>query len=166
VLRPACRDDVEAFRDLRLEALRTHPEAFGADYATEAAQPLSYWHAALERASGSAAVIFLAVHQHHFLGMVGLQRGFSVKTQHAGVIWGVYVRPAWRGQHLAEALLHACMAWARTQNMQRVKLAVITTNTAAIRCYVRCAFTVYGVESRVICHAGRYYDELLMARPL
>jgi len=166
VLRPACQEDAEAFRDLRLEALRTHPEAFAADYTVEVAQPLSYWSAALERASGSAAVIFLATHQHSLLGMAGLQRGFSVKTQHAGVIWGVYVRPAWRGQHLAEALLHACMAWARAQNMRQVKLAVVTTNTAAIRCYVRCDFTVYGVESQVLYHAGRYYDELLMARPV
>ena len=166
VLRPVCQEDVEAFRELRLEALRTHPEAFGADYATEAARPLSYWLTTLERFCGDTAVIFLAVQQGQLLGMVGLQPGFSVKTQHAGVIWGVYVRPVWRLQRLAEALLHACITWAQRHHMQQVKLVVVNTNVAAIRCYARCGFTVYGLESQAIYHDGHYYDELLMTRRL
>lgn len=166
VIRAARVDDVEAFRELRLEALRTHPEAFGADYASELTRPLTYWTESLERATGDRAVIILGTHQHALIGMVGVQRGFSAKTQHGGLIWGVYVRSAWRGQHLAEALLAAAMEWARTQGMQQVKLAVVTTNVAAMRCYLRCGFSVYGVEAHAISHAGRYYDELLMARPL
>jgi RimJ/RimL family protein N-acetyltransferase len=35
---------------------------------------------------------------------------------------------------------------------------------AAIRCYNRCGFTVYGVEPQAIRHDGVMYDELLMAR--
>lgn len=166
VLRAAHVEDVEAFRELRLEALRAHPEAFGADYATELARPLTYWTETLERAAGDTAVIILATHQQALIGMMGMLRGFSVKTQHGSLIWGVYVRSVWRGHHIAEALLAAGMQWARAQGTQQVRLAVVTTNVPAIRCYVRCGFSVYGVEARAICHAGQYYDELLMARPL
>lgn len=35
--------DAENFRMLRLEALRSHPEVFSADYAFNEAQPTSYW---------------------------------------------------------------------------------------------------------------------------
>ncbi len=166
VLRAARVEDVEAFRELRLEALRTHPEAFGADYATELARPLTYWAETLERVAGDTAVIILATHQQALIGMTGVQRGFSVKTQHGGLIWGVYVRSAWRGHHIADALLATAMEWARARGTQHVKLAVVTTNVPAIRCYVRCGFSVYGVATHAIYHAGQYYDELLMARPL
>jgi RimJ/RimL family protein N-acetyltransferase len=48
--------------------------------------------------------------------------------------------------------------------MEVVKLAVVTTNTAAIRCYARLDFKVYGVEPQAICHQATFYDELLMIR--
>jgi hypothetical protein len=45
-----------------------------------------------------------------------------------------------------------------------VKLAVVTTNTPAVRCYARCGFAVYGIEPQAICYDGVFYDELLMAK--
>ena len=33
-IRSACLDDLQAFRQLRLQALHDHPEAFSADYQT------------------------------------------------------------------------------------------------------------------------------------
>jgi RimJ/RimL family protein N-acetyltransferase len=48
--------------------------------------------------------------------------------------------------------------------MRLVKLAVVTTNASAIRCYIQCGFRVYGVEPQVIYYDGVYYDELLMSR--
>jgi RimJ/RimL family protein N-acetyltransferase len=65
---------------------------------------------------------------------------------------------------IAEGLIAGCIEWARSQGVKVVKLAVITTNAAAIRCYARCGFSVYGIEPQAICSAGASYDELLMAR--
>jgi hypothetical protein len=42
-IRPAAEDAAAPLRDLRLEALRTHPEAFSADYATTLDQPVTFW---------------------------------------------------------------------------------------------------------------------------
>ena len=86
--------------------------------------------------------------------------------QHTAGIFSIYVQPAWRGLGIAEALIEACVAWARKLDVRLVKLGVVTTNTAAIRCYVRCGFSVYGVEPQVIYHDGVYYDELLMVQRL
>jgi RimJ/RimL family protein N-acetyltransferase len=58
------------------------------------------------------------------------------------------------------------VAYARTLGMRLVQLGVVTTNASAIRLYLRCGFTVYGVEPESIQHNGIYYDELLMARKL
>jgi RimJ/RimL family protein N-acetyltransferase len=166
-LRLAAEADVALLRDLRLEALQTHPDKFSADYATHRGQPMTFWTEWMrQRTSAQAGIIQVAGTEESLVGMSGLYRGDAPKTWHSGTIWGVYVRSAWRGLHIAERLLAECMAWARIQNLRLVKLSVVTTNTAAIRCYTRCGFAVYGMEPQAFHHNGVYHDELLMARQL
>jgi RimJ/RimL family protein N-acetyltransferase len=166
-IRACAQTDASAFRELRLEALRQNPEAFSADYATNEQASLSFW---AERLSHPAAdpeqTIFFAVADGTLVGMCGIRRESSAKTRHSAIIWGVYLRPAWRGHQIGQRMIAACLDWAERQQVRIVKLGVVTTNTAAIRCYVQSGFTVYGVEPQAICYAGRCYDELLMARPV
>jgi GNAT superfamily N-acetyltransferase len=162
-IRPARAGDAPAYRELRLQALGNHPEAFGSDYETNLHQPMSYWEERL-RTLGDETMIYFAVHESGFAGMCGIIRGRSQKTRHSATIISVYVRPAWRGHQVADRLIEACIAWARDHGITIAKLAVITTNTPAIRCYARCGFTVYGIDPQVILYDGVIYDELLMAR--
>jgi RimJ/RimL family protein N-acetyltransferase len=164
-LRPAQETDAQAFREIRLEALRAHPEAFGSDYETNEKFSPSHWVKRL-RALGDDNMIHFAVHENDLIGICGIFRGNSKKTRHNANIYSVYVRPDWRGHHIAEGLIHLCFSWAQNRMLRIVKLAVVTNNTPAIRCYVRCGFTVYGIDPQVIYHDGVYYDELLMVRAL
>jgi RimJ/RimL family protein N-acetyltransferase len=41
---------------------------------------------------------------------------------------------------------------------------VVTENTGALGCYLRCGFKITGVEEATIRWDGRFYDELLMVR--
>jgi RimJ/RimL family protein N-acetyltransferase len=164
-IRQAAEPDAAAFRELRLEALRSHPEAFGSDFETQNEFPLSHWADRL-RALGDETMICFAEHEGRLIGMCGIYRGRMKKIQHNATIFSVFVQPRWRGQHIAERLIEQCLQWARQQNILIVKLAVVTTNTSAIRCYARCGFTVYGIEPQVINHDGILYDELLMVRRL
>jgi RimJ/RimL family protein N-acetyltransferase len=100
------------------------------------------------------------------VGMAGLYREDRVRTRHSGTVWGVYTAPGWRGLHIAEAIIDACLDWGRERGVVVAKLGVNTANTPAIRCYTRCGFTVYGVEPKSIFYNSQYYDELLMAKPL
>jgi RimJ/RimL family protein N-acetyltransferase len=86
------------------------------------------------------------------------------KTLRSGIILGMYVRVDWRGYHLGEALLKACFDWAHDHGLTIVKLAVITTNTSAIRCDNPCGFTVYGVEPKALSYNGVEYDSWVMSR--
>ncbi len=166
-VRAAIPDDAARLRALRLEALASAPQAFSSDYASTAAQGVEFWEARINNfihhANGLQGV---AAHQGRLVGMAGITYGDRPKTRHSGTIWGVYVTPAWRGQHLAEAMLDLCLEWAAGHELVIVKLAVVAVNAAAIRCYTRCGFSVYGVEPKAICYEGVYYDELLMAKPL
>lgn len=164
-IRPVTEADAAALGDLRLEALRDHPEAFGAAYEMHVGRPAEFWVDWLrERTSEQAATLQIAVAGEALVGMTGLHRGRPPKGSHSGVIWGVYVRPDWRGSHLADRMIDACLEWARSRDMYVVKLAVVVSNTSAIRCYARCGFTVYGIEPQAIYHGGVYHDQLLMAR--
>lgn len=166
-IRPTQPGDVPAFRDLRLAALHDHPEAFGADYAEQSARPVTAWEEGVCRGAGDdLGITYVAEAGGALVAMAGIYREPSAKVRHNGTIWGVYVRPAWRGAGLADRLIDACMSWARLQRLRVVRLAVATTNAPAIRCYLRCGFSVYGVDPEVIYHDGAYYDELLMARRL
>jgi ribosomal protein S18 acetylase RimI-like enzyme len=164
-IRPALPDDAALLRELRLEALASHPEAFASDPASAAVETVEAWAERIARyASQAEGVICVARTQNQFIGMMGLYGGNRPKTRHGGTIYGAYVKADWRGLHVAEALLNECIAWAQTHGLTIVKLAVVTTNAPAIRCYVRCGFMVYGVDPKVIRYNGVFHDELLMAR--
>jgi RimJ/RimL family protein N-acetyltransferase len=167
VLRPIGEADAEAYREVRLEGLRLHPEAFGADYEATAARPIEEWlERARKGAAGDEGVTYVAEAAGQLLGMVALVRNATVKTRHAATIYGVYVRPAWRGLGIADALLGACVEHGRTIGLRLVRLGVATCNIAAVRVYARCGFSVYGVEPESIRVGDTYHDELLMARRL
>ncbi len=155
---------MHAYREIRLEALKNHPTVFGSDYAASAVQPESYWMERIQ--SSDDRVTFVAEADGQFVGTAGIFRESNTKERHASHIWGVYVRPAWRGAGVADALVEACIGWAQARELRLIKLSVTTTNVAAIRCYLRHGFSVYGVEPEVLQWEGVYYDELLMARRL
>jgi RimJ/RimL family protein N-acetyltransferase len=161
-IRHAAISDPDAFRELRLEALKNHPTAFGADYEESAARPNEYWREWLQLDKDHEA-LFFAEYEGQLAGMTGIFRGSSKKIRHESTIWGVYIRPEWRGHHISETLVRSCLGWAKEQGLVIVKLAVVTTNRPAIRCYERCGFTIYGKEPKALFYDGVYYDEYLMS---
>jgi RimJ/RimL family protein N-acetyltransferase len=165
LIRPTRTKDAAAHRALRLEGLQAHPEAFGAEYATSAARPIEYWQERMHSgAGGEQGITYVADAAGELIGMTALVRNDGAKMQHAGSIFSVYTRTDWRGTGVADALIEACVAYARELGLRLVRLGVVTTNASAIRLYQRCGFTVYGVEPETIQYDGVYYDELLMVR--
>jgi Acetyltransferases, including N-acetylases of ribosomal proteins len=164
VVREAMISDVENFRELRLNALQDSPIAFPADYGVNVNHPMDFWEDRL--ATDETGILFFAEQENGLVGMTGIRRGELPKTKHSATIWGVYVRPEWRGLHIAESLIEACIAWAKANGVNIVKLGVTAASTSAVRCYQRCGFIIYGTEPRGIFYDGKYYDGYLMYRSL
>ena len=165
IIRHAKPEDVVSFRELRLEALKNHPDVFGTDYFEAAAKEDEYWVSRLQiNPIGDA--LFFAEKDSRLIGMTGIHRSMAKKDKHSALIWGVYVRPEWQGKHISENLIRSCLEWAKGQAVIIVKLAVVTHNSSAIRCYERCGFTIYGTEPKAIFYGGNYYDEYLMSRDM
>lgn len=162
IIRQSDPADALTFRELRLGALLDSPTSFSMDYEKASGQPLKYWEDML-RMDDQESAIFLAGYEGQLIGMTGVARGRSPKVRHAVDVWGVYVKPEWRGLHIAEELIRSCLTWAIERNVVIARLGVSTINTPAVRCYERCGFSIYATESRALFHEGTYYDFYMMS---
>ncbi|MDX1662942.1 MAG: GNAT family N-acetyltransferase [Candidatus Promineifilaceae bacterium] len=170
VIREATEADGPALHALHVEALRRHPEAFAADAErTQGDQPAWIWRLRRNLSEGMGTICLAEVpapegHGRQPVAMSGIYRRTLRRMQHTATVWGCYVRPAWRNHGLGGRLLEVCADWAARHDVRLMRLAVVADNTAAIRCYSRHGFRVYGVEPEALFYDGAYHDELLMVR--
>lgn len=159
-------DDLEAFWELRLEALRGFPEAFGSSYEEE-----------LHKSEKSRAERFLKHYispdPAHFvlgafagkelIGMVGFAQEDRIKTRHKGSIWGMYVKTEYHHMGYGKALVMELLDQARGLDwLEVVQLCVVTENSAAFRLYELFGFKTYGEEYHALKIGREYYDEYMM----
>jgi RimJ/RimL family protein N-acetyltransferase len=164
IIRESTPSDVTQYRELRLGALQDTPTAFSADYQAHLSRPMSFWEGRLN--FDEYGIIFFAEQASNLIGMTGIHQRESPKTKHSAEIFSVYVRPEWRGLHIAEGLIDLCVQWAKAREVNILKLGVMATNTSAVRCYERCGFKIYGTEPRDVFYEGKYYDLHLMCRDI
>jgi ribosomal protein S18 acetylase RimI-like enzyme len=148
--------DVADYRAIRLAALQTEPESFGALYEVEATLPVEVF---VERlASG---IVLGAYAGGRIVGVAGFRRESGPKERHKGVVWGVYVAQEARGRGIAAALVAGIVEVARDV-VEQLTLTVVQGNDAAIALYRRHGFTIYGIEPRARKTAAGYTDKVLM----
>ncbi|QQR89006.1 MAG: GNAT family N-acetyltransferase [Myxococcales bacterium] len=156
-------DDYEAFRELRLHALRHQSGAFASSLKEEEILSRKQW---IEKLSGAEATSFLAWDESVLVGMCGVYSLARMRIRHKAYVWGMYIDPKQRGKGVGEKLLEQCKQWAIENNKRTLLLAVMQNNTSAIRLYERFGFVRYGLEPASIAIDGVYYDDILFALSL
>jgi ribosomal protein S18 acetylase RimI-like enzyme len=154
-------NDVASYRDIRLEGLKNHPDAFSASWETESARPTSWWVERLE----ANIVLGGWIDSSPLAGVVGFRMHGGTKVRHKGVLWGMYVRPDARGTGLAASLVQRVIEQARPF-LEEILLTVVASNVAACRLYRAAGFEQYGLERRALKIGDNHYDEALMALSL
>lgn len=145
------------YRPVRLEALRQHPEAFGAAWEEEQDSDLS-------RMIGQPPNLTLGGFAAGALvGTAGFVVSPRIKQRHKGHVVGFYVVPSHRRTGLARHLLDCLIKEARLAGLNVLTLSVSVGNTAAQRLYLKAGFKLYGVEPLGLRIGERYIDEELMA---
>ncbi len=148
--------DAKAFAALRLEALERHPAAFAALPAEEAGRSLEAVARRLE-----AGTVFGAFVAGRLAGSAGFALPERAKKRHKGLLWGVYVQAAVRGQGLGRALVEQVIDHARSR-VEQLHATVSTGNLAARGLYRQLGFQIYGLEPRGLKVGERHFDQELM----
>ena len=155
--------DADAYRRVRLDALRLHPDAFGSAYEDEAVLDRAQF---AERLAAPGFTRFGGFAGGDLVGLAGLQMRTGTKERHKARLFSMYVDAAHRGSGLARQLIEAVIAGARKAEALVLQLSVSAGNAPAQRLYRRVGFTVYGVERRSLKVGGHFHDEELMALDL
>lgn len=152
--------DVNAYRDLRLQALRESPTAFGSSYEQETCFPLTNFAARLCPNDDSASGIFGAFSDsNRLIGMLGFLRESRLKRAHIGSLWSMYVLPEFRNQGVGAALLDRALSHARQLALRQIVLTVTANNLAACSLYRSRGFERFGLEQDALFIDSEYFDE-------
>lgn len=164
-IRKITGEDLEAFRELRLEALRDSPAAFCSDYEREAAVSAEKFNRGLKPGDDFREAFVLGAWNasNDLIGMAGFHVPDRLKTRHKAWIWGMYVKANHRGQGAGESLLRAIFKEAKQiEGLEQILLSAITFSDIARRLYQRVGFVEYGREPNSLKVDGVNYDEVLM----
>jgi tRNA pseudouridine32 synthase/23S rRNA pseudouridine746 synthase/23S rRNA pseudouridine1911/1915/1917 synthase len=153
------------YRDIRLEALKREPEAFGSTFAAENAEPLAWFADRLGSSAVCSSAVYGAFAGSDLLGVAGFFVRQGLKEAHKGVLWGMYVRPWTRRAGVGRLLVEAVIDHAR-QCVELIQLSVVSGNERARHLYASLGFVEYGIEKNALKQDERYWDEVLMAKPL
>ena len=85
--------DATEYRELRLRALREHPESFLSSYEAERARPETEVAARLARSAESPDDFILGCYvDDELVGTIGFSRDDREKQRHRGFIWGMHAQ--------------------------------------------------------------------------
>jgi GNAT superfamily N-acetyltransferase len=136
--------DWQALRDIRLEALRDAPTAFGSTYEREAPRGEADWRNWISR-GGTFLGYLPDLGAPEPAGLIGCYQEDPLTVE----LVSMYVRPRARGRGVGEALVATVVNRAGKTSATTVHLWVTETNAPARALYERCGFALTGEHQRL-----------------
>ena len=139
-IRAVVRTDLERFKALRLDALKSDPDAFGQTFEAASRESDEEWAEKLSRTFSEGDAIFVAEVDGEFIGMCGV--GEDRTRRGYGFVWGVFVKKPYRKSGAGSRLMDAAEAWAVERGFGGVNGWVAAPNDEAINFYRRRGYEV------------------------
>jgi ribosomal protein S18 acetylase RimI-like enzyme len=159
-LQPA---DAAVYRQIRRTALSEVPQFVGPLAEQEALSGLVPLQSQLARYPGEGNYAFGFFFGTDCAAVAVLTRKMHANYAHKLFLWGMFVRPDYRGRSIGRHFLTHLLGFARQQpGVRFVSLQVTTTNAPAKALYRRHGFETYGVEPQALLHDGSFYDFEMM----
>lgn len=133
--------DLESYRTIRGEALRTDRDAFGETsefFGGRASADFQRWFKRHVDSSRSGILVYEIDGVPRAMCGFGISDGDSTE----GFLWGLFVSPSVRGRGIGAALLKEVEAWLTCQAVQWIKAKVAAPNVDAIRFYELAGYSV------------------------
>ena len=146
------------YQALFLEALKSAPTAFAADYDEESAHSSEQVGERFRR-----EVIFGGFVSGRLRGVATFLQQIPLKRRHVGMIWNMYVSEEQRGTGLADILFKHVLE-AASLKVDQVELYVAIDNPRGRRFYQKFGFESYGVMPRALRVRGKDHDALMMVK--
>jgi ribosomal protein S18 acetylase RimI-like enzyme len=137
---PITAENAEAFRRVRLQALKDAPTAFGSTYAEESAFGEDQWARRVERWNGLQGIGFLAMDGNQPCGIAG---ALIEPCRHAQLV-SMWTAPEFRHRGVGRLLVDAVTAWAVSRGVLVLRLMVTSCNEPAMAFYESLGFTRTG----------------------
>ena len=142
-------EDWKSFKQFRLKALKTDPQAFGKSYEAEIAEPDEKWKTRLADSGKGKSWSLFAKKNNKIVGMIGAAL-IPDKKDEAG-IYGVFVDEKHRGKGVAKKLMtHVIEELTRSGKVKKIELAVNKKQLAAVNLYKKFGFRIFNEKDQMM----------------
>jgi len=155
-------EEWQLYKQIRLEALKVEPQAFGSRYAEVLQRPDSHWQERLKEAqAGEKSWLLFAQENDRIIGMIG---AYCEEGSDAVDIISVFVTKEKRGQGVASALMAAILKEVgKGGAFRKARLTVNAGQTAAVTLYRHFGFQIVAEQPGVLGD-GNVYPGYIMEK--
>ena len=151
--------DLTKVKNIRLELLQKEPTSFGSSYEEESVFENYIWVNRLTKPNIKTVGAFDG---EELIGIVLGVQNPRKKMNHIMEINSMYVKEEYRGKGIGKALIDRLLSEIDTNEVEMIRLSVVSTNQQAIALYKKIGFVEYAVDPKVIKYQGTYYDLIQM----
>jgi RimJ/RimL family protein N-acetyltransferase len=154
--------DLSAYRRVRLECLKAHPENFGSTFEEESVGDSLFLDKLLAKKTTNEFLMG-AFYEEELIGICGFRQEGRQKTDHRGEIVQMYVRSSLSGKGIgAQLLVNALRKAFHNPAIDQVTLGVVAVNGGAVTLYKNLGFVQYGRLENSFKQNGSGWPQLLM----
>lgn len=108
-------------------------------------------------------LVLVATYDKNIIGFLSVRRGVPKRIKHTAYIV-VGIREKFRGKGIGSKLFSELDIWVRENNITRLELSVICSNTVAKHLYEKNGFEIEGIKKNAMIINDKYVDEFSMAK--
>lgn len=147
-IRRLTASDTQPYSNIRLEALKDHPDAFAVSHNEEKEWRPEKFKARIE---ADNAIMLGAFEKDRLIGIIKISKQPLYKLRHIAIIGSMYVSPEYRGSGAGKALMTKAISQAKKmKDTEQLHLSVTSTNEPAKKLYAQLGFTLYSTEKRAL----------------
>lgn len=152
--------DWQEYKEIRLEALKNEPQAFGSSYNKENERTESEWQNKLAKSEDLNGIsFFYAILKEGVFVAIG---GAYQDNNKQWNIIAIYTKKEVRGQGLGQEIFKSIINELKARKIKKAYLCVNTLQIAAQALYKKNGFIIKQIIKDQLLGDGKYYDEVKM----